>query len=561
MLGEIQNHEIPKNVRTIAADRKINPSRIFSALEDAILKALVCIYGKAKLVVEINTDSGIITISESCKVVPDSEYDKNADILYEEESEILKEIKEPYQRGCQILGIEEDAKPFHYRTISLTEARKIDSKAIEGSIVNIQIVNAWNDITKTKNFIKIFSKDFSQKLTSLTREQEYSHFIKKEGTLITGVVQRFSHDGYILMHDNYEILLPSTPFNGIATKPVANDEKKSYFRSETILSERFGIGTTVNVFVKSVSKDPKAKYQVITSRTHPLFLSELLRQNVPEVRDQQILINKIVRIPGLRAKIVVHSTDKNVDPTGACIGMRGARIKSISQELCGEKIDIIEFSESTEVMIQSAIRPVTLVETIIDHARKRITVVVPDKDVSSAVGKRGVNTKLLGEMLRYNIIVSGEESRNISKKEEFVRSTTEIEKALDVEEIIAQLLVSAGRKSIEDIAHADESALMKIEYFDEDLAKELKNRAIMHLESIRMQKLEGLGPVYLDLVQKFDKNNYLMVTLIDSNVKTIEELADLDIDELLDIIRDESYTEEVLSEMLIRARKIVNEID
>jgi N utilization substance protein A len=394
----------------------------------------------------------------------------------------------------------------------------------------------------------------------LIREQEYSHFIKKQGTLITAVVRRFSRDGYILSYDNYEFLLPSNP-NISSDKSSAKDklDLKSHFRSETILGERFGTDDNVNVYIKSVVNEPNTKYQVIASRTHPSFLEELLKQNVPEIRDERILINKIVRIPGLRAKVVVHSTDKNLDPVGACIGIRGARIKAISQELCGEKIDVIEYSDSLEIMVQNAIKPVKPIRVNADNDNKKIIVVVSNKDLSNAIGKRGVNTKLLSSMMNYKIVMLSEEVDDAEKKTEFVRLVSEFEKALDVEEIIAQLLVVAGYKSVQAIATSENNDLMKIEHFNEELVEELKSRANSYLESIETSKIMTVEKSYADFVNSFTEDKSLLLILIDNNIKTFQDLADLDIYELSDILQSSNsyYSEEVLSDILVKARKTI----
>jgi N utilization substance protein A len=562
MLGEIQNHEIPKNVRNIATERRIDPARIFKVLEDALLKSLVCVYGKARLAVEINHDSGVISIMECRKIVPDEEYDENHDFFYEPNNDETKEessINDISANNSNYIISDEEEKPYHYRTISFSEAKKINQEVKIGSMINLDIPNAWNNFKKTKNLIKIFNKDFMQHLTVLIREQEYNHFITKQGTMINAVVKRLTRDGYILIYDNYEILLPSK--SDLQNTHNEKDKKINYLNSETILNERFGIEDSINVYIKSVVNNTFVRYQVLASRTHPMLLAELLKQNVPEIRDEEIIINKIVRIPGLRAKVVVHSIDKNLDPVGACIGIRGARIKAISQELKGEKIDVIEYSSNIDDLVKNAIYPVKPLRISIDDDEKKIFITVADKDLSNAIGKQGVNTKLLSSLINSRIIMISESVDATQKLNDFKKSVEEFKNSLDVDEIIAQLLVVAGFKSIHSVIKCEKSQLMKIEHFNEELIDELRNRAKEFLDEERNKKIEGIEQNYLDCVNKYDDTMTLLIKLIDNNIKSLQDLADLDIYELMEIINDDILNESTLSEMIIDARKKINEIE
>ena len=252
--------------------------------------------------------------------------------------------------------------------------------------------------------------------------------------------------------------------------------------------------------------------------------------------------------------------DKNLDPVGACIGIRGARIKAISQELRGEKIDVIEYSSNVDDLIKNAIYPVKPLRISIDDEEKKIFVTVADKDLSNAIGKQGVNTKLLSSLINSRIIMVSESVDATKKLNDFKKSVEEFKNNLDVDEIIAQLLVVAGFKSIDALIKCEKSELMKIEHFNEELIDELRNRAQEFLDEERNKKIQNIEQNYLDCVNKYDDTMILLIKLIDNNIKSLQDLADLDIYELMEIINDNSFNESTLSEMIIDARKKINEI-
>jgi N utilization substance protein A len=557
MLNEFQNHEIPKNIRNIAAERKINSEKIFAAMEDAIEKSLVSAYGNAKVSVEINHDSGVINIFELHKVVADEEYDEKHTILYEEEEDTDDEnFHYSYKDSEEI--IEKPKKMIHYRAMRLSEAKRIDPMVKVGNIIPMIIDNAWINLSKSKDLIKTFNRNFSKQINILSREQKYEFFLKKQGTIVSATVKRFAKEGYILIYDNSEILLPAEMNFG---KIEVEEKIGRGLRSEVINKERFSLDETIQVYIKSVSDDKFAKYQVIASRTHPGFLAELLKQTVPEIRDEQIIIKNIERIPGIKAKVIVHSMDKNLDPVGSCVGVKGVRIKSISEELKGEKIDIVEDSSDVIEFIKNSMRPVKPLRIMIDEEEQKITIAVQDQDLSSAIGKFGCNTKLLSRLLKMKVAMVSDTVDTEQKLNEFRKIVEEFKVALDVEEIIAQLLVSGGYKSLKALAKSEIQDLMKIEYFDEELAQEIKNRAMEYINEIYKEKIKDIDQEYVNFISSYVDEDDFLIKLIDSNIKTLNDFADLDVDEVFEIVGKCGIDEEEIGNIIISARKKTGLID
>jgi N utilization substance protein A len=557
MLNELQNHEIPKNIRNIAAERKIDSEKIFAAMEDSIAKSLVAAYGNAKVSVSINHDSGIINIFELHKVIADEEYGESQTILYEEEEDEDNEDFQYLHRNDNEIPVK-PKKVVHYRAMKLSDARKIDAMTRVGDIIPMVIENAWVNLSKSKDLIRTFNRNFSRQVNVLTREQKYDFFLKRVGTIVSATVKRFAKEGYILIYDNSEILLPSDMnFEGNRVE----EKLGRGLRSETIGKERFSLDETIQVYIKSVSDDKFAKYQVIASRTHPMFLAELLKQTVPEIRDEQIIIKNIERMPGVKAKVVVHSMDKNLDSVGSCVGVRGVRIKSISEELKGERIDIIEDSNDIIEFVKNAMRPVKPLRIMIDEEEQKITIAVPDQDISSAIGKFGSNTKLLSRLLKMKVAMVSDTVDTEEKLNEFRKLVEDFKIALDVEEIIAQLLVSSGFKSLKAVASSEVSTLMKIEYFDEELAEEIKNRAIEYAEGIYKEKTKDVDQEYINFIRSYVDEDDFVLKLINGGVKTLNDFADLSVDEVFDVIGKHDMDEDEMGEMIIAARKKTGLID
>lgn len=589
-IGDYKNIEIAKIVQAIAVERKIDINKIFQITRFALFEVFAEIYGKAKIDIEINKNSSEIRIMQCFKVLSDEEAKKTKYVFVESENPELNQENQPFGIDLvlnykkenedesdgdfiqsQLKKIENDPS-LHYSVISLSDARKHDPKINLGDVLKLPIQNAWQNLENNSKLAKIFNKSFFRLIDGLVKEQEFVFFSKKENQMINAFVKSANKDGYVLSYDNYEIILPAEPKSASASKTNEKNSKyKNYssgLKSEIIPGEYFGKGERIQVFIKlnknRSDQQKEKKYQIIASRTHPGFLSELLKQNVPEVRDEQILIKDAQRIPGVRAKIVVFSTEPNLDPIGSCIGIRGTRIKSISKELRGEKIDVINYSDNLLELAANALYPIKAIKITENESKEgmlRLTITVDDQDLSSAIGKGGSNIKLLSRILKAHIEIIGasvEESRRIS---EYQKMLQDFKDKLDIEEVIAQILIMNNFKSVEDIALADLNDLSQIEYFDEDIASELQNRALEYIYEKEQEKIAKIEEKLRNLISQFDNEDQDLLKLFaEKEILSLNELSELDIDELLEKFEDscEEISEELAEDLILSARKLVD---
>ena len=274
--------------------------------------------------------------------------------------------------------------------------------------------------------------------------------------------------------------------------------------------------------------------QIMLSRAHGGFMAKLFAQEVPEVYDGVIEIRAVARDPGSRAKMAVISNDGSIDPVGACVGMRGSRVQAVVAELQGEKIDIIQWSPDEATFIVNALAPAEVTKVVMDEDDGRVEVVVPDEQLSLAIGRRGQNVRLASQLSGWQIDITTESQESERRQREFAERTQLFQEALDVDEMVAQLLVTEGFAAIEDIAYVDENELASIEGFDEDTAVELQTRAREALEreaaelDARRREL-GVEDAVLDVE---GVTLQMAVALGEAGVKTLEDLADLATDEL-----------------------------
>ena len=276
--------------------------------------------------------------------------------------------------------------------------------------------------------------------------------------------------------------------------------------------------------------------QIFLSRTHPLFMAKLFAQEVPEIYDGIIEIKAVARDPGSRAKIGVVSRDSGIDPVGACVGMRGSRVQAVVQELQGEKIDIIPWSPDPATFVVNALAPAEVSKVVLDEDSGRIEVVVPDDQLSLAIGRRGQNVRLASQLTGFEIDILTEAQESERRQEEFRTRSQMFMDALDVDDVIAHLLVTEGFTSVEEVAFVPTEELTSIEGFDEDVATELKTRAASWLEAETERltaKRKELG-VADDVAAIQGLTPAMLVALGEKGVKTLDDLADLAADELTD---------------------------
>ncbi len=326
-------------------------------------------------------------------------------------------------------------------------------------------------------------------------------------------------------------------------------------RDELIPRESFRNGDRVRAYIYDVREEPRGP-QIFLSRTHPGFLAKLFAQEVPEIYDGIIEIKAVARDPGSRAKMAVISRDSSIDPVGACVGMRGSRVQAVVQELQGEKIDIIPWSPQSATFVVNALAPAEVTKVVMDEEAGRVEVVVPDDQLSLAIGRRGQNVRLASQLTRWDIDILTEAEESERRQEEFRRRTGLFVEALDVDDVIAGLLVTEGFNSVEELAFTPAEELAEIEGFDENVAAELIRRA----EGWLIRRDEALGErrrelgVTDELAAIETLTPAMLVALGEKGVKTLDDLGDLASDELREILGVDAIDEETANQVIMAAR-------
>jgi N utilization substance protein A len=326
-------------------------------------------------------------------------------------------------------------------------------------------------------------------------------------------------------------------------------------RDECIPREHFNNGDRVRSYIYDVREEQRGP-QIFLSRSHPQFMAKLFTQEVPEIYDGVIEIKSVARDPGSRAKIAVISSDSGIDPVGACVGMRGSRVQAVVAELQGEKIDIISWSEEPATFIVNGLAPAEVTKVVLDEEQNRIEVVVPDEQLSLAIGRRGQNVRLASQLTGWDIDILTEAEESDRRIEEFrVRSQLFID-CLDVDEVIAQLLVTEGFSTIEEVAFVPIEELSAIEGFDDDVANELRERARQFLEQKEAELTETRkkAGVSDDVADVEGLTGEMVVLLGENEVKSLDDLADLASDELREIVGEANLSEEAANEIIMAAR-------
>jgi N utilization substance protein A len=331
-------------------------------------------------------------------------------------------------------------------------------------------------------------------------------------------------------------------------------------RAEAVLEKRHMLpnesyrqNDRVRAYILDVRRDNKGP-QIYLSRTCNEFVAKLFAQEVPEVYEKVIEIKSVAREPGSRAKMAVYARDSSIDPVGSCVGVRGSRVQAVSNELQGEKIDIIQWSQDPANYVVNALAPAEISKVVIDEAKNTIEVVVPADQLSAAIGRRGQNVRLASQLTGWSIDVLTEDEESKRRLEEFSGMSQLFIKALDVEEVLAQLLAAEGFTSVEDIAYVNLADLAAIEGFDENLAQELQKRANDYLSSnAPVAKIDTYG-MAADLISILALPSELLAKIAQANVLSLADLADLSTDELEDILAGEDISNEVLAKFIMKAR-------
>ena len=373
-----------------------------------------------------------------------------------------------------------------------------------------------------------------QRVREYERKRQYDEYKDRVGEIINGMVKRTEYGNMMVELGKAEALLR---------------------RDELIPRESFRNGDRVRAYIYDVREEPRGP-QIFLSRTHPAFLAKLFAQEVPEIYDGIIEIKAVARDPGSRAKMAVVSRDSSIDPVGACVGMRGSRVQAVVQELQGEKIDIIPWSPQAATFVVNALAPAEVTKVVLDEEAGRVEVVVPDEQLSLAIGRRGQNVRLASQLTRWDIDILTEAEESERRQEEFRRRTGLFVEALDVDDVIAGLLVTEGFNTIEDVAFVPHEELAEIEGFNETIAEELIRRAEAHLvrrDEVLTEQRVAMG--VSDDVASFEFfTPQMLVTLGEKGVKTLDDLADLAGDELVEILGEELIDEAAANEIIMAAR-------
>ena len=485
---------------SVAQEKNIDKDSVFSAMEQALEKAARVKYGMERDIrISIDRDTGDIKLNSYLEVVDQ----------YTEE-----------EQAKQIL---------------LAEAKKIKSDAQIGEFIIKELPPIEMDRVAAQNAKGVII----QKVREADKSRQYEEYKDKVGEIAIGIVKRIEFGNLIIDLGKSEAIIK---------------------REELIPRETFKNGDRVRAYIYDVKEDFKG-YQVFLSRTHPQFLSKLFNQEVPEIFDGVITVKGVARDPGSRAKISVHTEDSTIDPVGACVGMRGSRVQAVVNELQGEKIDIVTWSENSATFLANALAPAEISKIFLYEEKNKVEVVIPDDQLSLAIGRKGQNVKLASNLTNLEIDILTEEEETERRQEEFKEKTLLLSNLLDVEDVIAQLLVTEGYVSIESIASENSENLEKIEGFDNELANEIIQRANNYIkekdledkkivnEKIKDEELKNLEGI----------NTKMLALLAAENIVTLNDFADLASFELIDkkegIFRSLDIDEEKINNMIMKARE------
>ena len=373
-----------------------------------------------------------------------------------------------------------------------------------------------------------------QRVREYERKKQYDDFKDRVGEIVNGTVKRTEYGNLMIEIGRAEGLLR---------------------RDELIARESFRNNDRVRAYIYDVREEQRGP-QIFLSRTHPGFLAKLFAQEVPEIYDGIIEIKAVARDPGSRAKMAVISRDSSIDPVGACVGMRGSRVQAVVQELQGEKIDIIPWSSQAATFVVNALAPAEVTKVVMDEEAGRVEVVVPDDQLSLAIGRRGQNVRLASQLTRWDIDILTEREESERRQEEFRRRTGLFVEALDVDDVIAGLLVAEDFTTIEQLAYTPIEELAEIEGFDENVAAELVRRAETFLarrDGALEEKRRELGVT--DEIAAFEIfSPTMLVKLGENEVRTLDDLADLAGDELVEILGDAELDEATANDIVMAAR-------
>jgi len=461
----------------VAREKAIERDIVLGAMEEAIQKAARSRYGQENdIVAEIDRKTGEIRLARHLLVVEE---------------------------------VENDAQEIH-----LDDALARNPEAQVGDFISEPL--------PPLDFGRIAAQTAKQVIVTKVREAErarqYEEYKDRIGEIVNGLVKRVEYGNVTVDLGRAEAVLR---------------------RDELLPRETFRQGDRVRAYIYDVRQELRGP-QIFLSRTHPQFMARLFAQEVPEVYDGIIEIREVARDPGSRAKIAVLSNDSSIDPVGACVGMRGSRVQAVVNELQGEKIDIIQWSPDAATFIVNALAPAEVAKVVLDEDAQRVEVVVPAEQLSLAIGRRGQNVRLASQLTHWEIDILTEDEESERRQKEFRDRSQHFIEALEVDEMVAQLLVTEGFSEVEDLAFASVDEIASVEGFDDELAEALHERAAEYLERLDAEltdRRRELG-VTDEVADIANMTPAMLVKLGENGVKTLDDLADLAGDELADYLSE-----------------------
>ncbi|MCU4181218.1 transcription termination factor NusA [Bosea sp. BH3] len=456
----------------VAREKSIDRQIVVDAMQDAIAKAARSRYGaETDVHAEINTKTGELRLARHLQVV---------DTVENPAIEITVDEAKRHNPAAQAGDVIADPlPPFDFGRIAAQSAKQV----------------------------------IVQKVREAERDRQYDEYKDRIGEIVNGAVKRVEYGNVFVDLGRGEAIIR---------------------RDEMIPRETFKVGDRARAYVYDVRREPRGP-QIFLSRTHPQFMAKLFGQEVPEIYDGIVEVKAVARDPGSRAKIAVISRDSSIDPVGACVGMRGSRVQAVVGELQGEKIDIIPWSPDVATFVVNALQPAEVAKVVLDEEADKIEVVVPDEQLSLAIGRRGQNVRLASQLTGWDIDILTEQEESERRQKEFVQRTELFMNALNVDETVGQLLASEGFRNVEELAYVELAELASIEGFDEETASEIQNRALEHLAAIEAEfdeKRRALG-VEDALREVEGVTTSMMVALGENDVKSVEDLAGCATDDLV----------------------------
>ena len=458
--------ELLQTAEAVAREKMIDPGLVVEAMEESLARAAKSRYGsEMDIRVSIDRKTGRATFTRVRTVVEEEELEN-----YQAEMTV-EQAKEYLENPAVGDTFVEEVPPVEMGRIAAQSAKQV----------------------------------ILQKVREAERDRQFEEFKDRAGTIINGQVKREEYGNVIVDVGSGEAVLR---------------------RNEKIGRESYRPNDRIRCYIKDVRREVRGP-QIFLSRTAPEFMAELFKMEVPEIYDGIIEIKAVARDPGSRAKIAVISYDNSIDPVGACVGMRGSRVQAVVNELQGEKIDIIPWNEDQPTFLVNALQPAEVTKVVLDEEAERIEVVVPDEQLSLAIGRRGQNVRLASQLTGLDIDIMTEEEESARRQAEFEVRTKLFMDTLDLDEFFAQLLVSEGFTSLEEVAYVEVGELLVIDGVDEGTAGELQARARDHLEAQNAKALENAKALGVeDSLIAFEGLSPQMVeALAEDGVKTLEDFA------------------------------------